>query len=160
MIALGSQWQSMPLKGARTRSRDVDDCALYRALSPLASAEVNFRFTCRRKRLIARADGYGERCRMAFLATWARLTFERTASSATTASASFHGDFQRLRRRHIHPFPRINCMKASIFFVIRARSGPRFCSRQMPQKNVMMRPARESLSPSSPRAAVRLLTSK
>jgi hypothetical protein len=28
------------------------------------------------------------------------------------------GAFPRLRRRHIHPFPRINCMKASIFFVI------------------------------------------
>ena len=27
-------------------------------------------------------------------------------------------------------------MKASIFFVIRARSGPRFCSRQIPLKNV------------------------
>jgi hypothetical protein len=26
-------------------------------------------------------------------------------------------------------------MKASIFFVIRARSGPRFCSRQIPLKN-------------------------
>jgi hypothetical protein len=30
----------------------------------------------------------------------------------------FSWRFQRLRRGHIHPFPRINCMKASIFFVI------------------------------------------
>jgi hypothetical protein len=43
---------------------------------------------------------------------------ERTASSATTASALFRGAFQRIRRRHIHLFPRSNCMKASIFFVI------------------------------------------
>jgi hypothetical protein len=32
--------------------------------------------------------------------------------------AAFRGGFKRLRQRHIHPFPRINCMKASIFFVI------------------------------------------
>jgi hypothetical protein len=32
-------------------------------------------------------------------------------------------------------------MKASIFFVIRARSGPRFCSRQIPLKNVTIKPA-------------------
>jgi len=31
-------------------------------------------------------------------------------------------------------------MKASIFFVIRARSGPRFCSRQIPLKNVAIKP--------------------
>jgi hypothetical protein len=31
---------------------------------------------------------------------------------------------------------RISRMKASIFFVIRARSGPRFCSRQFPLKNI------------------------
>jgi hypothetical protein len=36
-------------------------------------------------------------------------------------------------------------MKASIFFVIPARSGPRFCSRQIPLKNVMIKPAKESL---------------
>src|ERR1700741_2461909 len=41
---------------------------------------------------------------------------------------------------------RISRMKASIFFVIRARSGPRFCSRQIPLKNVTIKPARESLS--------------
>ena len=66
------------------------------------------------------------------------------------------GAFQRLRRRHIHPFPRINCMKASIFFVIRVRSGPRFCSRQIPQKNVIIRSARDSLPSVPPRAAARL----
>jgi hypothetical protein len=45
---------------------------LYHSLSALASAEVNFWFTCRRKRLVARpADGCGERCRMTFSATWA-----------------------------------------------------------------------------------------
>src|SRR5208282_2121623 len=47
-------------------------------------------------------------------------------------------------------------MKASIFFVIRARSGPRFCSRQIPLKNVTIKPARESLSSRDPRAAARL----
>jgi hypothetical protein len=36
---------------------------------------------------------------------------------------------------------RISRMKASIFFVIRARSGPRFCSRQIPLKNVTIKPA-------------------
>ncbi len=51
---------------------------------------------------------------------------------------------------------RISRMKASIFFVIRARSGPRFCSRQIPLKNVMTRPASESLSSRAPRAASRL----
>jgi hypothetical protein len=35
---------------------------------------------------------------------------------------------------------RISRMKASIFFVIRARSGPRFCSRQIPLKNVTIKP--------------------
>jgi hypothetical protein len=40
---------------------------------------------------------------------------------------------------------RISRMKASIFFVIRARSGPSFCSRQIPLKNVTIKPARESL---------------
>src|SRR5277367_250404 len=40
---------------------------------------------------------------------------------------------------------RISRMKASIFFVIRARAGPRFCSRQIPLKNVTIKPARESL---------------
>ena len=52
--------------------------------------------------------------------------------------------------------PRISFMKCSIFFVTRARSGPRFCCKQLPQKNVMMRSASNSLSPASPRAAVRL----
>src|ERR1700722_18744852 len=52
--------------------------------------------------------------------------------------------------------PRINFMKCSIFFVTRAGSGPRFCCKQLPQKNVMMRSASNSLSPASPRAAVRL----
>ena len=47
---------------------------------------------------------------------------------------------------HPDQIPRINWMKSSIFFVIRARSGPRFCSRQIPLKNVMTRPASESLS--------------
>ena len=51
---------------------------------------------------------------------------------------------------------RISRMKASIFFVIRARSGPRFCSRQIPLKNVTIKPARESLSSRDPRAAARL----
>src|SRR6202044_365645 len=51
---------------------------------------------------------------------------------------------------------RISRMKASIFFVIRARSGPRFCSRLIPQKNVMIRSARDSLSSVPPRAAARL----
>src|SRR5271156_2716879 len=55
--------------------------------------------------------------------------------------------------------PRINFMKCSIFFVTRARSGPRFCCKQLPQKNVTMRSARESLSPASPRATVRLAIS-
>ena len=36
---------------------------------------------------------------------------------------------------------RISRMKASIFFVIRARSGPRFCSRQIPLTNVTIKPA-------------------
>src|SRR5437016_6247737 len=45
------------------------DNVLYHSLSALASAEVNFWFTCRRKRLVSRADGCGERCRMTFLAT-------------------------------------------------------------------------------------------
>jgi hypothetical protein len=49
----------------------VNDNVLYHSLSALASAEVNFWFTCRRKRLVARADGCGERCGMTFLATWA-----------------------------------------------------------------------------------------
>jgi hypothetical protein len=49
----------------------TNDNVLYHSLSALASAEVNFWFTCRRKRLVARADGCGERCRMTFLATWA-----------------------------------------------------------------------------------------
>src|SRR3984885_1574668 len=49
----------------------VNDNVLYHSLSALASAEVNFWFTCRKKRLVARADGCGERCRMTFLATWA-----------------------------------------------------------------------------------------
>jgi hypothetical protein len=48
----------------------IGDNVLYHSLSASASAEVNFRFTCRRKRLVARADGRGERCRMTFLATW------------------------------------------------------------------------------------------
>ena len=51
---------------------------------------------------------------------------------------------------------RISRMKASIFFVIRVRSGPRFCSRQIPLKNVTIKPARESLSSRDPRAAARL----
>ena len=51
---------------------------------------------------------------------------------------------------------RISRMNASIFFVIRARSGPRFCSRQIPLKNVTIKPARESLSSRDPRAAARL----
>lgn len=51
---------------------------------------------------------------------------------------------------------RISRMKVSIFFEIRARSGPRFCSRQIPQKNVTIKPARESLSSRDPRAAARL----
>src|SRR5258708_25602362 len=34
---------------------------------------------------------------------------------------------------------RISRMKASIFFVIRARSGARFCSRQIPLKNVTIK---------------------
>src|SRR5579863_1511216 len=42
-----------------------------RSLSALARAEVTFWFTCRRKQLVARADGRGERCRMTVLATWA-----------------------------------------------------------------------------------------
>jgi hypothetical protein len=50
---------------------DVGDNVLCHSLSALASAEVNFWFTCRRKRLVAQADGCGERCRMTFLATWA-----------------------------------------------------------------------------------------
>ena len=45
------------------------DNVLYHSLSALASAEVNFWFTCRRKRLVSRADGCGEKCRMTFLAT-------------------------------------------------------------------------------------------
>src|ERR1700733_11159497 len=45
---------------------------------------------------------------------------------------------------------RISRMKASIFFVILARSGPRFCSRQIPLKNVTIKPARESLSSRDP----------
>src|ERR1700687_1643771 len=96
---------------------EIGDSVLYHSLSALPSAEVNFWFTCRRKRLVAQADGCGERCPEDILSyIGRRLRFERTTSSATTASASFR--FQRLRRRHIHPFPRINCMKASIFFVI------------------------------------------
>src|SRR5580698_347172 len=56
----------------RSPSRVVGDSVLYHSLSALASAEVNFWFTCRRKRLVARpADGCGERCRMTFSATWA-----------------------------------------------------------------------------------------
>src|SRR5271168_3113586 len=51
---------------------------------------------------------------------------------------------------------RINRMKASILFVILARSGPKFCSRQIPLKNVTIKPARESLSSRTPRAAARL----
>lgn len=47
-------------------------------------------------------------------------------------------------------------MKASILFVILARSGPKFCSRQIPLKNAMIKPARESLSSRAPRAAARL----
>jgi hypothetical protein len=39
---------------------DTNDNVLYHSLSALASAEVNFWFTCRRKRLVARADGCGE----------------------------------------------------------------------------------------------------
>ncbi len=69
----------------------------------------------------------------------------------------------RFRSKHsgtplgtINHIPRISRMKASIFFVIRARSGPRFCSRQIPLKNVMIKPARESLSSRAPRAAARL----
>src|SRR5271155_5994766 len=54
---------------------------------------------------------------------------------------------------------RIIRMKASIFFVIRAGSGPRFCSRQIPLKNVTIKPARESLSSRDPRAAARLAMS-
>jgi hypothetical protein len=42
----------------------------HHSLSALASAEVNFWFTCWRKRLVARADGCGKRRRMTFLATW------------------------------------------------------------------------------------------
>jgi hypothetical protein len=57
---------------------------------------------------------------------------------------------------HDDQIARISRMKASIFFVIRARSGPRFCSRQIPLKNVMTRPASESLSSRAPRAAARL----
>src|SRR6266481_4493341 len=53
--------------------------------------------------------------------------------------------------------PRINFMKCSILFVTCARSGLRFCPKQIPQKNVMMRSARDSLSLASPRAAVKLL---
>jgi hypothetical protein len=51
---------------------------------------------------------------------------------------------------------RISRMKASILFVILARLGPKFCSRQIPLKNVMIKPARESLSSRAPCAAARL----
>src|ERR1700730_2710966 len=57
--------------GSDSQKPVVNDNVLYRALSALASAEVNFWFTCRRKRLVAQADRCGERYRMAFLATWA-----------------------------------------------------------------------------------------
>src|SRR5271167_2555352 len=51
---------SIPVERA-TGVFDVN--VLYHSLSALASAEVHFWFTCRRKRLVARADGCGERCR-------------------------------------------------------------------------------------------------
>jgi len=41
MIALESQWQSMPLKGARTRSRAVGDSVLYRSLHWLAIVSMS-----------------------------------------------------------------------------------------------------------------------
>ena len=72
---------------------------------PLAIAEVTFWFICRRKRLVARADGCGERCRMTFLATWRRLTLERTASSAITAAAFFRGAFRHFVEGTFIPFP-------------------------------------------------------
>ena len=56
----------------------------------------------------------------------------------------------------INHIPRINRMKESILCVILARSGPKFCSRQIPLKNVTIKPARESLSSRDPRAAARL----
>jgi hypothetical protein len=63
---------------------------------------------------------------------------------------------EMIAKRIHHQIARINRMRSSIFFATRARSGPRFCSKQIPQKNVTIRPARESLSFPSPRAAVKL----
>jgi hypothetical protein len=96
-----------------------------------------------RQRLSARLSTEGEKGQNG--SAWESQILNLTTATLCSLAGSLDDQIARISR-----------MKASIFFVIRARWGPRFCSRQIPIKNVTIKPARESLSSRDPRPAARL----